>query len=103
MRFTNKTRLLLILHWCGANLLMVLGNDFPTIEDIINEIKVYFLKSRYFSTLFFAKFRQNCSIKAFKSSGSISGKLKKLTDSITSNLKNLVVLLCLYQKSSGSM
>ncbi len=38
MRFTNKTRLLLILHWCGANLLMVLGNDFPNIEDVLNEI-----------------------------------------------------------------
>ena len=65
MRFTNKTRLLLILHWCGANLLMVLGNDFPTIEDIIGEIKVYFLKSRDFSTLIFAKSRQNCSVREF--------------------------------------
>ena len=40
MRFTNKTRLLLILHWCGANLLMVLGNDFPTIEDIVGQIHI---------------------------------------------------------------
>ena len=62
MRFKNKTRLLLILHWCGANLLMVLGNDFPTIEDIIGEIKVYFLRSRDLNTLFSTKFRQNYSI-----------------------------------------
>ena len=35
MRFTNKRRLLLILHWCGSNLLMVLGNGFPTIDELL--------------------------------------------------------------------
>ena len=62
MHFTNKTRLLLILHWCGANLLMVLGNDFPTIEDIIREIKVYFLRLRDLNNLISIKSRKNDSI-----------------------------------------
>ena len=39
----------------------------------------------------------------FKSSGSKSGKLSKLTGFIASNLKNLVVQLYLSQKLSGSM
>lgn len=34
-----KRRLLLILHFTGANLLMVLGLDFPTIDQILVDVQ----------------------------------------------------------------